>query len=754
MTTKETLKKYFGYDSFRGGQEELTSSILSGKDVLGIMPTGAGKSICFQLPAIMLEGITLVVSPLISLMQDQVRALIQSGIPAAYINSSLTYRQVEAALYNAKNGKYKLIYVAPERLLTPDFLTFARSVKISMLTVDEAHCISQWGQDFRPSYAEIPEFINQLEERPIVSAFTATATKRVREDILSLLKLQNPTVLVTGFNRENLYFEVQEPSNKMQALFDFLHENRDKSGIVYCFTRKTVEEVCEEINHQGHSALRYHAGLGDRERHQNQEDFLFDKVQIMVATNAFGMGIDKSNVGFVVHYNMPKDIESYYQEAGRAGRDGSEATCLMLYSGKDVVMNKWLIENAKDTLSVDEETATKLKERDYRRLRDMTFYARTTDCLRGYILRYFGESPKPHCGNCSNCGTKFETIDITKESQKILSCIARTGERFGAGVIIDVLKGSQSKRIKELEFDKLSTYNISQEDVHTLHSMIEFLVQQDYLHRDDGQYAILSFSSKSQNVLKGKVSLEMKLPKEVKSKVKENAKTRKSGTAILPPDREELFNSLKILRKQIADVQGVPPFVIFYDKALIEMCVQLPESEKQFLDISGVGDAKLAKYGERFLQIIKEYKKEKSIKTEPIMSKSVGQKSRKDNLKSLILPSEDVLKKIEIVEKPSQITFIAQAINLVMAEHECSTVSPIKISEWLMSQGYLKISEQEGKRTKIPSEKGLRFGISQEKREREKAKYSVNLYPSSMQEFIIEHICDILEFQTREKSKK
>lgn len=393
MTIQEALKKFFGYDSFRGGQQELISAILAGRDVLGIMPTGAGKSVCFQLPATMHKGITLVVSPLISLMKDQVGALIQSGIPAAYINSTLSPRQMKTALYNAMNGKYKLIYVAPERLLAPEFLAFAKSVKISMLTVDEAHCISQWGQDFRPSYAQIPQFIEQLEQRPIVSAFTATATARVREDIVALLSLLNPVVLVTGFDRQNLYFEVQAPKNKMQALTDFLEAHKNQSGIVYCATRKTVEEVCAELNRRGFSAAPYHAGLPDEERHANQDDFLFDRVQIMAATNAFGMGIDKSNVAFVVHYNMPKDIESYYQEAGRAGRDGSEAACLLLYSGQDVRTNQWLIEHAKDVAYSDAETERLLKERDYRRLREMTFYATTNDCLRAFILRYFGENP-------------------------------------------------------------------------------------------------------------------------------------------------------------------------------------------------------------------------------------------------------------------------------------------------------------------------------------------------------------------------
>ncbi len=603
MMIQEELKKHFGYDSFRNGQEELILDILARRDVLGIMPTGAGKSVCFQLPAVIQEGLTLVISPLISLMKDQVGALTQSGIPAAYINSTLTSQQIEIILQNAKHGKYKLIYVAPERLMAPDFLAFAQNTRIAMLTVDEAHCISQWGHDFRPSYGQIPQFIGRLKTRPIVSAFTATATQQVKEDIITLLSLKNPRVLVTGFDRQNLYFEVQSPKNKIQTLLEFLKTHKNRSGIIYCSTRKTVEEVCEALSRLGFPATRYHAGLSDEERRRNQDDFLFDKMPLMVATNAFGMGIDKSNVAFVIHYNMPKDMESYYQEAGRAGRDGSQAACLLLYSGQDVRTNQWLIENARDTAYPDEDMELLLKERDYRRLREITFYATTNDCLRAYILRYFGENPASYCGYCGNCDTKFETIDITEDAQKIMSCVLRMRARFGATLVIDVLRGSKNKRIYELGLDRLSTYGISQKSVHTLRAIIDFLVQQGYLDKSD-EYSILRLTPKAREVLSGNTILQMKLAKEKTPSISEASAAPGRGKNAVPRGREELFNRLKALRLEIAASQGLPAFVVFTDSTLVHMCMRLPRTPAEFLTVSGVGETKLKRYGDRFLQEI------------------------------------------------------------------------------------------------------------------------------------------------------
>ena len=601
MTAIENLKQYFGYDGFRSGQETLINDILTGKDVLGIMPTGAGKSVCFQIPALMMSGLSLIVSPLISLMKDQVNALKQSGIAAAFINSTLTEQQIYKALHNAANGAYKLIYIAPERLLTPDFLSFAQSAGISMLTIDEAHCISQWGQDFRPSYAKIPEFISYLRERPVVSAFTATATPEVREDIINRLALKNPTVLVSGFDRKNLYFEVKKPKDKFAALTAFLKNKKDLSGIIYCSTRAAVEEICDRLNQNGYSASRYHAGLSDAERHTNQDNFLYDRVQIMAATNAFGMGIDKSNVSFVVHYNMPKDIESYYQEAGRAGRDGESAECLLLYSGQDVRTNLWLIENSRDAEYPDEETEHILKERACGRLREMTFYCTASDCLRRCILRYFGETPPNYCGSCGNCNTNFETVDITVDAQKIISCVARMQERYGVNMIIDVLCGSKNEKIFGFGLDRLSTYGISEKTDRQLREMINHLLLSAYLIKTDGEYPVIKLGQRANEVLRNGESVYMNLPKE-----REALSKLEKQNSVKPVDKN-LFAYLKKLRTVIANEYDVPAFVIFSDSSLTDMCVKMPKTAEEFLNVSGVGRVKLEQYGDRFLQAIEEF---------------------------------------------------------------------------------------------------------------------------------------------------
>ena len=443
----DILKKYFGYTAFRDGQDKLIDSILCGKDVLGVMPTGAGKSLCFQVPTLMMKGVTIVVSPLISLMKDQVTNLVQQGVNAAYINRSLTSAQYQKVLENTRQGKYKIIYVAPERLVTESFLQICGSLDVSMVAVDEAHCVSQWGQEFRPSYLNIKKFINSLKRRPIICAFTATATKEVKEDLINLLGLSKPEIVTTGFDRPNLHFEVLKSKQKNAMLLKLLNERKDESGIVYCISRKKVEEVCKLLNKEGVKATRYHAGLKDEERKRNQDDFIYDRKTVMVATNAFGMGIDKSNVSFVIHYNMPKSIENYYQEAGRAGRDGCDADCILMYSANDVRIHKFMMENSDPNPELSEDEIEFVRQRDEDRLRQMVFYCTTEQCLRKQILRYFGDKYKETCDNCSNCLSNYKIKDVTIEAQKILSCIIRTKQKYGVKMITDILQGKSSEKI-------------------------------------------------------------------------------------------------------------------------------------------------------------------------------------------------------------------------------------------------------------------------------------------------------------------
>lgn len=597
----EILKTYFGYSEFRYGQQELITNLINGTDCVGIMPTGAGKSICYQIPAILLDGITLVISPLISLMKDQVHALLEAGIPAAYINSSLTPAQQYKVIQNAKLHKYKLIYVAPERLELDFFQEFAASTNISFISIDEAHCVSQWGQDFRPSYLKIAQFIQSMPKRPIIGAFTATATREVKDDIISLLELQNPFVMTTGFDRKNLYFEVQKPVDKFTALERFLERNPNKTGIIYCSTRKGVEDVCDRLILQGYRATRYHAGLSDKERKINQEEFQFDKAQIMVATNAFGMGIDKSNISYVIHFNMPKNIESYYQEAGRAGRDGEPAQCILLYSKQDVSTNLFLIEKDKENEELDPITRHEVLEKDRDRLKQMTYYCTTTDCLRAHMLRYFGEQSPNFCGNCSNCNANSKEIDITVDAQKIMSCIIRAGERFGMLTIIDILRGSKDEKIRNSHLDTLTTYGIMETvPKEYIRQVIEFLLVQSYIQATTDGYQVLKIQPKAYAILRGQQSLHMRVlqqPDNMESSV---------PTSYVEID-EELFQQLKALRAKIAKVQSVPAFVIFTDAALRDMCIKLPQNLKSFLEVNGVGQTKANRYGERFIKLIQTY---------------------------------------------------------------------------------------------------------------------------------------------------
>ena len=605
MDKLAVLKEYFGHKIFRSGQTELIDHILGGCDVLGIMPTGAGKSLCYQVPAVMLNGVTIVISPLISLMKDQVSSLISLGISAACINSSLTQEEYSETMYHACHGKYKLIYVAPERLGTQEMERLVSSVNISMITIDEAHCVSQWGQDFRPSYLHITEFIESLPQRPIISAFTATATDMVKEDIIRLLKLNGPFTLITGFDRPNLYFSVLKPQNKYAELCKLINWFGDKCGIVYCLSRKNVEEVCEKLNADGFSATRYHAGLTDCERRANQEDFIYDRKRIMVATNAFGMGIDKSDVSFVIHYNMPKNIESYYQEAGRAGRDGSPAQCILLYGAMDVRTNNFIIEKSReenDDLSDAEKDI--MLERDKQRLKDMTIYSTTTGCLREFMLRYFGEKTASYCGNCSNCVNGFEETDITVDAQKIVSCVFRIkqkGRYFGKNMVINVLRGSDNERIASLGFDQLSTYGIMKDvPLHLIRAEFDYLIMSGYLNVTDDEYPVVELSPLSARIIKERIPVTMKLPKAKPKSSKRHEEDKFHAN-------DPLFDKLKALRTRLASEAKVPAYIVFSDASLRDMCRLRPATREEFLNVSGVGKRKAEQYAEEFCSLIRDH---------------------------------------------------------------------------------------------------------------------------------------------------
>ena len=611
MDKLDVLKKYFGFTFFKTGQAELIDNIVGGRDTLGIMPTGAGKSICYQLPALMFDGITLVISPLISLMKDQVNSLTQVGIPAAFINSSLNYSQYTKAMQNAAENKYKIIYVAPERLMTEEFIQFARRVKISMVTVDEAHCISQWGQDFRPSYIKITQFINELEQRPVVTAFTATATSQVREDIIAKLSLKDPHVLTTGFDRENLHFSVLKPKDKMAALKEYISKNKTKCGIVYCLTRKTVEEVCSSLIKAGYATTRYHAGLSESERMNNQDAFIFDRCNIMVATNAFGMGIDKSNVSYVIHYNMPKNMESYYQEAGRAGRDGEAADCILLYGGQDVVTNQFIIDNSSDNEEQDEISNAAIKKRNYELLKTITFYCHTNNCLREYILNYFGEKMSNFCGNCSNCNTNFEEADVTLEAQNIISCIKKAGERFGIKMIVDILRGSKNQKIIANRMDKMTAHGLmSSVSENKIRDIIQFLVLSGYLEITNSEYPVIKVTQSGSEILQDISAIHMKVQKQYKDheKTANEKLTKNQLKASNTTVNEELFERLRLLRNKLAAKQRVPAYIVFSDATLKQMCMHMPADDDEFLEVNGVGQAKLEKYGTAFLSEIKAYR--------------------------------------------------------------------------------------------------------------------------------------------------
>ena len=611
MDQYEALKYYFGHSQFRQGQEALINAILSGRDVLGIMPTGGGKSLCYQIPALVLEGVTVVISPLISLMKDQVAALSEAGIQAAYLNSTLTPQQMQLVYQRTREGAYQLLYVAPERLDTAEFSALVEQISVPLAAVDEAHCISQWGQDFRPSYLNIAAFVQRLPRRPVVAAFTATATGEVQADIVRLLELREPLRMVTGFDRPNLFFDVRRPKQKTPVLLRLIQERQDKSGIVYCATRSAVERLCKSLCAKGIAATRYHAGLDEEERRQNQDDFQFDRKTVMVATNAFGMGIDKSNVGFVIHYHMPKSLEAYCQEAGRAGRDGEPADCILLYSNGDVETAKYLIENSGNDLLTQEEQDN-IRQRDYDRLNAMVGYCKTTRCYRSYILSYFGQNAPTSCGNCGNCKGDYESQDITVHAQMLLSCILRIRQRMGYYVgktlVIQTLQGSKNRRVLDMGLDELSTYGLlPKTSAREIRDEIEFLEQEGYLRTNPEHQTLEPSKSASAILFEGKkVSMPVRIDR-IEEETGDGRKGPKKAAGALPEDAKGLYNVLKALRMKLAQEQDVPAYIVFSNATLTDMAVKAPRTMPEFLGVSGVGEVKAEKYGEAFLKAIALY---------------------------------------------------------------------------------------------------------------------------------------------------
>lgn len=611
MDIYEGLKNIFGYDEFKKGQRLLIEETLKGRDVLGVMPTGGGKSLCYQLPAVLMKGITIVISPLISLMKDQVDSLVDVGIPATFINSTLSHKEFATRLQSIKANRYKILYIAPERLNTFSFLNLAKKLPISMVAVDEAHCISQWGHDFRPSYLEIPKFINSLDKRPIVSAYTATATREIVEEIRTLLGLKDPLISITGFDRPNLFYQVVKPRDKFEYLMDYLKNNfQEDSGIIYCATRKTVESLTKKLIERGMSAVGYHGGMDSNIRQKNQDDFIYDRVRVIVATNAFGLGIDKPDIRFVIHYNMPKNMEAYYQEAGRAGRDGEPSDCILLYSPGDIVKQKYLIQSS--TFSKERETML------YRNLQYLVDYCNTNQCLRNSILSYFGEEIEVEsCNNCGNCLSQSEMVDITIEAQKILSCIYRVRERYGVTMISQILRGSKSKRILDLGLNNLSTYGIMKEYTESsLKEIIMVLVAMDYIHMTADKYPVLKLTPASLPVLKGEVRVFHK--KELLEAGKTMRKKALSLEYIDENYDQKLFQELRELRLKLAQEKGVAPFIIFHDSTLKQMATYFPMNREEFLKLKGIGLKKYENYGEYFTNKIKDYVDRNGIDTSNI----------------------------------------------------------------------------------------------------------------------------------------
>ncbi|WP_090298385.1 DNA helicase RecQ [Pseudobutyrivibrio sp. ACV-2] len=749
MDAKAVLKAYYGYDSFKPGQEHIIEAILQGQDVLAIMPTGAGKSVCYQVPAMLLSGITIVISPLISLMQDQVSALNDIGIQAGYINSALTDSQIRQVYAKAIDGLYKIIYVAPERLESYDFIEFVNKIDISMITIDEAHCISQWGQDFRPSYLKIVDFIDSLSKRPIVSAFTATATEEVKNDISCVLKLQSPKLVTTGFDRENLYFDVQVIKKKNDYILNYINKHPEESGIIYCATRKNVDAVYEMLVNQGIPAARYHAGMSNEDRKTSQNDFIYDKCPVIVATNAFGMGIDKSNVRFVIHYNMPQSMENYYQEAGRAGRDGEPSQCILLFSNQDVMINRFLLEK-KENFEVSLEDAELIRQRDMRRLQLMEGYCTTSGCLRNYILEYFGEKKTEPCDSCGNCHREFTEIDMTAEAKQVINCVYETRGRYGLNILLGTLIGANRARLKELGVTNYKTYGVLNHHSETeLRLLVNQLIADGYLTQTAEKYSVIRMGDIS-SLRNPKTRIIVKTYKDRELDSKKSSRSRK-GTDSLTKAGFELFDILRNLRVNIAREEGLPPYIVFSDKSLIDMSAKCPHDKVSMLNVSGVGEAKYEKYGSRFLDAIATFINEHPDEVTSIMDDNdtvdttiSGERERKPKKVPFYLNPEDACnfeyKDLYLV------TEIKEELNRITSVENVKQIYGTDIFRFLAQAGYVEEKKIDGRNIQTQTSLGIEKGIvTTEKISKNGNPYNVLLYPKVIQKEIVEHYATLIE---------